>query len=335
MIPLRERNPLLDHVWGISSAQDRVWVQIAGMAPSTKPWERLFMVFQTYIDDSWTEDGVFVLAGYVASVEAWASFSKEWEKLLPTTMRGANGTFRFKMSEMQYYLDRVPPFYKLIEDRVLMSISCKIDIADLRRAKQRIWSDNTTIIWGVADDPYWITLSMLVRKFHEIRYEWQIIADVLPLDSKVDFYFDCHSGATAQMMLDWEIYLERAPAQIRELYGAMPRFESDEKFLPLQAADFWAWWMRRGYENGEWERYIFGDFGAWKGSKVILPVNITISEDQIVENMISKMKTDMAIGMLVNLYDAKVRPPRNAIPAIQRVPRSTMFAMLRRLLRRR
>ena len=87
-------------------------------------------------------------------------------------------------------------------------------------------------------------------------------------------------------------------------------------------------------ENGE--RYIFGDFGAWKGSKVILPVNITISEDQIVENMISKMKTYMAIGMLVNLYDAKVRPPRERSSlAIQRVPRSTMFAMLRRSRPRR
>jgi hypothetical protein len=73
------------------------------------------MVLQAYFDDSYTENGTFVLAGYVASVAAWAAFSQEWEALLPTlpaTARGHSGKLRFKMSEMQRYLDRVPLFIR-------------------------------------------------------------------------------------------------------------------------------------------------------------------------------------------------------------------------------
>src|SRR3981081_2765566 len=103
-------SPLHDHVWGISPGADRVWAQIAGVAPSTRPWERLFVVLQAFIDESYTENGGFVLAGYIASAGAWAEFASEWESLLPFAMQGKSGKHRFKMSEMAQYMDRVPAF---------------------------------------------------------------------------------------------------------------------------------------------------------------------------------------------------------------------------------
>ena len=74
MIEPRERSPLLDRVWGVDPSADGIWAQIAGIAPGTKPWERLFVVLQAYIDDSYTAGETFVLAGYIASAEAWAQF---------------------------------------------------------------------------------------------------------------------------------------------------------------------------------------------------------------------------------------------------------------------
>jgi hypothetical protein len=100
------------------------------------------MVLQAFIDESCSEGGGFVLGGYIAPVEAWAEFSKEWELLLPSTMRGNNGKHRFKMSEMARHMDRVPPFYRVIEKYASMSVFCRINIGDLRRATDRIWVED-------------------------------------------------------------------------------------------------------------------------------------------------------------------------------------------------
>lgn len=60
----------LDHVWGVSTTQDRVWAQVSGLPPS-KAGKRLFVVFQAAIDESFEEKGVFVLGGCIATAEAW------------------------------------------------------------------------------------------------------------------------------------------------------------------------------------------------------------------------------------------------------------------------
>ena len=57
------------------------------------------MVFQAFIDDSYTPDGEFVLAGHVATAESWVAFAKEWEELLPFGTIAPNAKFHFKMSK--------------------------------------------------------------------------------------------------------------------------------------------------------------------------------------------------------------------------------------------
>lgn len=123
MIQLRERNPLLDHAWGISLAEDRVWAQISGFAPSTKPWKRLLVVLQACIDDSYSSrTGLFVLGGAIAPVEAWAAFSRDWEQILHFARLNKNGKRVFKISEMRDSPD-FPVFYRTAKDHVLAIIS--------------------------------------------------------------------------------------------------------------------------------------------------------------------------------------------------------------------
>jgi hypothetical protein len=296
------------------------------------------MVFQAFIDESYTENSTFVLAGYVASESAWADFSREWEALLPilpAISRGQSGKLRFKMSELQHHADRVRPFHQVIEDHVLLRMSCKLNLGDLNRAKARIWSDNTTLVWGPPSDPFWTACSMLLTKFHEIRYERQFMVDLFPLNEKVDFYFDAYSGGSDQIAMDWEDYAALAGPEIRELYGAVPRFESDESFVPLQAADFWAWWVRYGYEVGKLDQIIDGDFGAWRASRRTPALVWEISENQMVENLISKIKKGMGIGLLANIYDDNVTPRTGIreIPCIPRMSRSVILTKIEKLLR--
>ena len=129
-------NPILAHQWGVSKAEDCVWAEISGRAPSANPWKRWFVVYQTYLDDSSSDQGVHVLAGYVARAESWAAFAKDWEQILPRAYIGKSGKRRFKMSEMaRGHMNDVPLLYNVISEHVTCSVSMVIRSDDLERAK--------------------------------------------------------------------------------------------------------------------------------------------------------------------------------------------------------
>ena len=103
------------------------------------------MVFQAYIDDSMS-DTHSVFSGHVASVESWASFSREWEEMLPYSSRDKLGNFNFKMSQMASNperMARVGAFYKIIAKYVPVSVSCYINHRDSINAQNRILIDDT------------------------------------------------------------------------------------------------------------------------------------------------------------------------------------------------
>ncbi len=128
-------NALLDHRWGLSTAQDRVWAQVTGLAPGKAIGRILVML----IDESFSQKE-FVVGGHIASAANWANLAKEWEELLPKFGRiAANGKYHFKMSEMAQTperMERVRIFYRAIEDNVISSISCRLNLDDFKRAHE-------------------------------------------------------------------------------------------------------------------------------------------------------------------------------------------------------
>jgi hypothetical protein len=156
-------NPLLKHAWGISPGADHVWAQVAGMAPSLRPWERWFMV-QVFIDDSYRKDGVFVLAG-AASAEKWASFSRQWEELLPVYgVRNKKGRYRFKMAEMASRMQNAPPFHRVIENHAEFSVAFQMRLDDFERTKERVCVDVANLIWQL--NPFKFAFRVLLKHFH-------------------------------------------------------------------------------------------------------------------------------------------------------------------------
>jgi hypothetical protein len=287
-------NALLNHRWGLSPAQDRVWAQVTGLAPSGAVRRFLMALnFQAFIDDSVTgpsPDREFVLAGHIAPAEAWAKFAKEWEELLPSGTIAENGNFHFKMSEMGQTperMERVPPFYWLIENHVTMSVSCRMNLTDFQKARERVRS--MALGFGLVIDfvrwnnPYYVVFRGLIDVFH---LERELIKSEIPLDEQVDFIFDDQSEKSF-ILAAWDEYLAAREDDIRDYYGATPRFENDQKFLPLQAADLWAWWVRRWYEEDAAQvpdKMRAFDFGKWRGKR--RPVlAFSYSEERLVETL--------------------------------------------------
>ena len=245
-------NALLNHVWGKSPAQDRVWAQVSGMRPARAVRQFLMALnFQAFVDDSRSKEE-FVLGGHIATAENWAQFSKEWEELLPIGTRAKNGQFHFKMTEMAgspERMARVETFYRVIEKYVAMSISCRMNMSDFAQAYERVQSFAMQMRWSIDfakwQNPYYFLFRGLMDRFHDHREK---IEAAIPLDEQVDFIFDDQSEKTF-ILTAWDEILALRPDRIQKYYGTTPRFENDQKFLPLQAADLWAWWVRDWYEE--------------------------------------------------------------------------------------
>jgi hypothetical protein len=253
------------------------------------------MGLQAYIDDSYDGD-LFVLAGHVAPAESWSQFKRNWEFLLPTGTLNKYNRYHFKMVEMAQSEERMArfiPFYRVIEFFVPLSVSISLRPADLEIASGRLW------VPGVGNpieyegfrhlkNKYIVAFFTLMDAFHRDRAKFK---QQIPEESPVDFFFD--EQAEKKLILSgWDTFLAAdRRAESRHLYGNKPRFENDEEFLPLQAADLWAWWIR------EWvvDFYVrsggrptmpfkIGDFGRWgKSSGRVATAHYHYGLDQITD----------------------------------------------------
>jgi hypothetical protein len=244
--------------------------------------------FQAFIDDSYGPAGEYVLAGYIATAEAWTLFAREWEQLLPFAILRDDGTYHFKMSEMaksDERLSRVPAFYRVIEKHVTLAISARISTGEFERAKREAvnWGAtlNLNVSLGDFEKPYFMAFRGLLNVFHSQR----ALQDKIPLDEKVDFIFDDQTEK-GPILAAWDDYMINVGPEIASTYGAKPRFENDSQFLPLQAADLWAWWVREWFEEDsspEPQKLMAPlDFGNWKANVIIPRIVISVSEADMI-----------------------------------------------------
>ena len=265
------------------------------------------MVVQAYIDDSYKSGGVHVLAGYLATAEAWSGFAREWEELLPRATRNDNsGKYRFKMNEMSRRMGDVQIFYNVIQKYAHDSVSVMINNIDLQKAKERIWSSNVTLVFGPNTEITKFVFNVLVDSLFRQCYERKEIRNWVNENGPIELYIDNDVVSFASLD-DWATLIQILPIGAQEMVGERPRPADDENILPLQAADFWAWWVREDYEQGGKYKIRDGDFGSWKGSP-IREFSITMGEDQIVESLIASFKRGAVAPGLMNIYDAKIKP---------------------------
>lgn len=279
-----------------------MWVQITGIRPDEVVCQPI-MFLQAFIDDSYTAGATFVLGGHIATAENWMHFEGEWDNLLQTGGTLAkDGGYHFKMSEMAVLperMERVPAFWWLIEKYTVASLSFHINIAQLTRARSRIHVPSARIDWGFWANPYLVATRCLLDVFHVNKHK---IEKYVPLDQPVDFIFDEQSEKKI-IREAWDRYLDGKPPDLRNLYGSTPRFENDRKFLALQAADFWAWWVREWVESGDvYEKMRTLDFGEWRGGKSKrIAFHMSLDEEQLVREL--RKGTRAFLGQAPIIYD--------------------------------
>jgi hypothetical protein len=230
------------------------------------------MVFQAYVDNSY-DHHVHVLAGYIATADAWIEFSDDWQKGLDDA-----GLHAFKMNEIarEENCNRIcETFYHIIEKHVSTSLSCVVSIDALVDAVRGLsWPI------GVFDgeklaNPYSFPFYQIIN-FLIDNQESMGIAD------PVDFIFDNQTEKII-VLEGWDLFRASAPPTVHKMLGAMPRFEDDEQFLPLQAADMLAWWCRKRENEFAFDSVDRTVKFPWKTTKNMHHLRISFFEHEIRE----------------------------------------------------
>jgi uncharacterized protein DUF3800 len=276
--------------WGVSEGGHALLASGCGLAP--KP-VGLLMNLRAFVDES-CDAAVFSLAGYVSSIDRWRQFSIEWEKLLPFAVLNERGTYQFKMAEMalnEERMARVPAFYRVIEKYVAFAISVQFRIETVHAAMRRITVPGVRIDWRGWKNPYLLAFRALTDVINMRRAD---LGPIIHADEKIDFIFDQRSEER-QVRRAWKAVESGLPPEKSVLYGAL-RFSNDEEYLPLQAADLWAWWVRK------WEAE-FGDQGIAKGqfpwestSDQPPKLIVTFDEDGLIEYLLDKARLKLPQG---------------------------------------
>jgi hypothetical protein len=207
------------------------------------------MILQGNFDDSGTSQGEFVcvIAGFISTVESWKVFSEEWRAKLDeypglryfrmADAMSLRGQFeRGWNSELRD--QRVFELSEIIKKHVIIGVESK-----LRRV---LYDRLVRGISPILDDPYFPCVMQLIFAVHH----WQIVNR----HSECDLIFDEQSDLAKHLLTQWPTFKDNVkrdgvyPDSKAEDWLALiehsPIFRDDRRFLPLQAADMFAWIVR-------------------------------------------------------------------------------------------
>jgi hypothetical protein len=253
--------------------------------------------FQAFVDASGKGDpNVLVVAGYVARADEWARFSQAWKEKVDQA-----GLRRFKMTEMSHRLEIAAFFYRTIEEYdISAAISCVFDTAGLVRMVDEFIPYSPSLDLRALKNPYLYAARQIIENL-------ALAQDKMGLQGPVDFIFD-NEAEKARLSPHWDRFRASLSPNVSGLVGDDPIFRDDEKFMPLQAADLWAWWVRKWYEDGNKDGVKNLDF-PWTVKRVIPRLHSVYDETFLRSTLLELMQTSIPPDMTVN----RPQPQREGI----------------------
>ncbi len=148
-------------------------------------------------------------------------------------------------------MENAQAFFRVIETYLPLRISFAIRPSDFKNGVERVVAFDMFGNPGkpdriIATSIYVYAYKCVMDVFNNNRGNEEL-CKVIGSEEKVDFYFDERSEKKI-IISAWDNYV--ATSSRPDRLGGTPRFESDDVFLPLQAADFLAWWVREMIESG-------------------------------------------------------------------------------------
>ncbi|MCK5284146.1 MAG: DUF3800 domain-containing protein [Alphaproteobacteria bacterium] len=190
-------------------------------------------MLQAYFDES-QKDDMFVLAGYLSNKDSWDKFTREWQEQLKIVRSIAYKASRGWQTPSR--IRRSKKFYKIIEDNVLIAVSCIINTKELQTAVDGMNIDIYPFLIKQLKNPYYVAFKAVISGLLKREKEFN-------LSHRVEFIFDEKTEKNL-LINGWDNFLKTGPSHIKHLIKGRPIWCSDKEVLPLQAADLWAYCVR-------------------------------------------------------------------------------------------
>ncbi|PPD46554.1 MAG: hypothetical protein CTY15_00575 [Methylocystis sp.] len=212
------------------------------------------MLLQGYFDDSGSHggEGLYVLGGFLAPSVSWPRFEAEWQSVLKKELT----IDYFKMSEAISQRGQFDRWPSPLRDQKVFELAEVAERWAVARISAMVWKEDFDAHikgaspWRELDNPYFLLFNQIIVL--TVGFILELGKNGLDIsNARVEFVFD-EQGVLGRDAVGWWDVLKQAlePEQVR-LLGAPPKFGSDKRLLPLQAADLLAWSVRNVVEGGE------------------------------------------------------------------------------------
>jgi len=259
---------------------------------------RKLVILQAIVDDSGKGSGpVFVLAGFVLGAYKWGVFADEWKSILDISPP----IKYFKMNEAWTFTGEFKRFSTLQRDERLQKLVSLIVSHRPLAIREVVYQEHFIRhfkgkIAKKMDYPYFLSVTNIIGLM--IMYQ---LHDLWHATEPVDFVFDEQGKESDLIQKTWEFTKENLPAEFRPLIGNRPIHRDEKLFLPLQAADLFAWQSRRCYAD----RVAGKEYSSstWKELSKLKHIEFEWSEEHL-KDLSNMVRTSGAIFE----YDLKNKP---------------------------
>ncbi len=234
-------------------ASYQIWRVYSGLtSDALKRWR--FVAASIWIDDSGKHGPpVYVLGGYAANVLLWTDFADAWKEILnrpdpaPLAYLKAEEAFSLR-KQFQGWSEkdrdeRLLAFARLIERCELTGVEVVIRYEDFEELiKQNRGPFKAPPVFGVT-----CILTALLYAMSNFANPYEL-----------DFFFDKDSVKQGDLDRAYKV-LHSGHQEVAIYMPNRPIMRDDKCWMPLQAADFYAWHVRRNhFEGGKLDTELWG-----------------------------------------------------------------------------
>jgi len=268
---------------------DKACLQVRAVVsglPSSLRMAQRFLMLQVCIDDSTTETNQgpsFVLGGYIGRVQNWEGFADDWQALLAKSprleylkAREANRLEgQFKGWSREQRDSKLLEFVAIIKKYRLRSIRHTVNHSGFHEQLGTILFQTpgrNPRRHPALRNPGYIAVSAITCA---------VLGELLKSKTleKVYFIFDEAVVSRDELESGYRSMMLRVPKRATDRIARQPDFRNDKEFLPLQAADLFAWHI--GRDGSLRERGEKLDSEVWAALSDPPPIDASIDYDDL------------------------------------------------------
>lgn len=219
------------------------WQSAFSGLPKAKRSKRNIVIIQAYVDEAGGkgQSSVFVFSALLASVNDWETFSDQWQAILDE--RPSIKYFKYyEASHREKQFQGFTPEERnekikklLVPMRGLLEVFC---IADMAAFAETLGKYNERPL----RDPYFQQFNILIMAIGLTLLD-------LGFKERFEIVFDEHRIFGPKAKAWYPIVRDLCDDELKTVLPIEPRFETDQEYLPLQAADMIAGFRRAWNDN--------------------------------------------------------------------------------------